>query len=239
MKPPKLEAEVDDAGELPPPIRIPFLARRPLDGPLSKRPRILGHNGVTYKVVQPSGSMARFTPGYRGHIKIREQGEGRMTVADLNLNKVHSINTIAGLPVTLRPTSSTILPNDVRDRLIADGLTKHQGGGSRPIVPRVNSIVSSPLPSSTKSYFQIYRKDYKNPPTPLPADDGTHVLCHLCDNRIMCTRLSNLTNHVRRHSAAKQYQCAHCTYQHNEQAKVSAFLLYISHEPQPSPIPKT
>uniref|UniRef100_A0A915DK23 C2H2-type domain-containing protein n=1 Tax=Ditylenchus dipsaci TaxID=166011 RepID=A0A915DK23_9BILA len=36
----------------------------------------------------------------------------------------------------------------------------------------------------------------------------------------MSTRLSNLTNHVRRHAAMKQYQCKHCSYSHNEMAKV-------------------
>ena len=40
-------------------------------------------------------------------------------------------------------------------------------------------------------------------------------------------RLSNLTNHVRRHAKLKQFQCVHCNYEHNEIFKVRAFLSFL------------
>ncbi|CAB3404603.1 unnamed protein product [Caenorhabditis bovis] len=49
---------------------------------------------------------------------------------------------------------------------------------------------------------------------------GELVTCKLCESRIMATRYSNLSNHVRRHATLKQYQCPLCPYQNNEQAKV-------------------
>ncbi|GMT02483.1 hypothetical protein PENTCL1PPCAC_24657, partial [Pristionchus entomophagus] len=51
-------------------------------------------------------------------------------------------------------------------------------------------------------------------------NEDVYVKCRLCENRIMNTRLSNLTNHVRRHAKLKQFQCAHCSYEHNEIFKV-------------------
>ena len=51
---------------------------------------------------------------------------------------------------------------------------------------------------------------------------SAYSTCQLCQNKIMASRLSNLTNHVRRHAVMKQYKCRHCDYGHNEQAKVGA-----------------
>jgi len=52
----------------------------------------------------------------------------------------------------------------------------------------------------------------------------TYSKCQICKNKIMSTRLSNLINHVKRHAVLKQYQCPHCQYGHNEQAKVGLIL---------------
>ncbi|TMS35979.1 hypothetical protein L596_003255 [Steinernema carpocapsae] len=51
-------------------------------------------------------------------------------------------------------------------------------------------------------------------------DSQLYAECRLCKNRIMASRLSNLSNHVRRHAALKQFRCVHCFYAHNEMAKV-------------------
>jgi hypothetical protein len=53
-----------------------------------------------------------------------------------------------------------------------------------------------------------------------PHKTNTRATCQLCNNSIMATRLSNLTNHVRRHATLKQFQCRRCDYMHNEMAKV-------------------
>lgn len=51
-------------------------------------------------------------------------------------------------------------------------------------------------------------------------DPNLYAVCQLCQNKIMSSRLSNLTNHVRRHASLKQFQCVYCVYTHNEMAKV-------------------
>lgn len=51
-------------------------------------------------------------------------------------------------------------------------------------------------------------------------DPTLYAICQLCQNKIMSSRLSNLTNHVRRHASLKQFQCVYCIYTHNEMAKV-------------------
>ncbi|KAI1730167.1 transcription factor lir-3 [Ditylenchus destructor] len=61
------------------------------------------------------------------------------------------------------------------------------------------------------------------------TDEPIYATCQLCQNKIMSTRLSNLTNHVRRHASMKQYQCKHCSYSHNEMAKVR---LHMQHNHQ-------
>lgn len=97
----------------------------------------------------------------------------------------------------------------------------------------------SPAPSSSNSIHGLV-------PSPIPFvarprgsrtianDDPTlYAVCQLCQNKIMSSRLSNLTNHVRRHASLKQFQCIYCIYTHNEMAKVSylssfsfSFILY-------------
>lgn len=65
------------------------------------------------------------------------------------------------------------------------------------------------------------------PNTTIDEEGIVYATCQLCHNRIMSSRLSNLTNHVRRHAAMKQYQCPYCSYCHNEMAKVVFFVLII------------
>lgn len=69
------------------------------------------------------------------------------------------------------------------------------------------------------------------------CDDPTvYASCKLCSNKIMSSRLSNLTNHVRRHAALKQYQCCHCGYSHNEMAKVRLHMQHNHHDFESSPV---
>lgn len=49
---------------------------------------------------------------------------------------------------------------------------------------------------------------------------NVYYTCTICNNKILGTRVSNLQNHVRRHSTLKQFQCCYCDYAHNEIAKV-------------------
>ncbi len=63
-------------------------------------------------------------------------------------------------------------------------------------------------------------------PTDDPSTGIVYANCRLCQNKIMASRLSNLTNHVRRHASLKQFQCCYCEYTHNEMAKVSDELQY-------------
>jgi hypothetical protein len=78
-------------------------------------------------------------------------------------------------------------------------------------------------------------------------DPSVYAHCRLCQNKIMASRLSNLTNHVRRHASLKQFQCNihlslqpimkrnnlalagnYCDYTHNEMAKASLVLFAIN-----------
>lgn len=66
----------------------------------------------------------------------------------------------------------------------------------------------------------------------LPDEESSkYMMCKLCNSKIMISRYSNLANHVKRHSSVKQYQCAYCGYQNNEQAKVR---LHMSSQHQDS-----
>lgn len=59
-------------------------------------------------------------------------------------------------------------------------------------------------------------------------DPSMFAVCHLCQNKIMSSRFSNLTNHVRRHATLKQFRCLHCPYTHNEMAKVRLFFHFLA-----------
>uniref|UniRef100_A0A914YEH4 C2H2-type domain-containing protein n=1 Tax=Panagrolaimus superbus TaxID=310955 RepID=A0A914YEH4_9BILA len=67
-------------------------------------------------------------------------------------------------------------------------------------------------------------------------DPSIYAACKLCSNKIMSSRLSNLTNHVRRHASLKQYQCCHCGYSHNEMAKVRLHMQHNHQDYDSSPI---
>lgn len=67
-------------------------------------------------------------------------------------------------------------------------------------------------------------------------DPSLYVACRLCKNKIMGSRISNLTNHVRRHSSMKQFQCCYCDYTHNEMAKVRLHMLHNHKDKDSQPI---
>lgn len=67
-------------------------------------------------------------------------------------------------------------------------------------------------------------------------DPSMFVVCRLCKNRIMGSRISNLTNHVRRHSTLKQFQCCYCDYTHNEMAKVRLHMLHNHKDKDSQPV---
>uniref|UniRef100_A0A915ID74 C2H2-type domain-containing protein n=1 Tax=Romanomermis culicivorax TaxID=13658 RepID=A0A915ID74_ROMCU len=67
-------------------------------------------------------------------------------------------------------------------------------------------------------------------------DPSLYVTCRLCKNKIMGSRISNLTNHVRRHSSLKQFQCCYCEYTHNEMAKVRLHMLHNHKDKDSQPI---
>ena len=141
MKPPKLEAEGDlsQSNQLAP--KTPIFRRvvhikRSGQEPMAKRPRILG-NGVSYRIYSPSNStMSR--PRYPSATRILDSEELTKVVQALNHNSVNMVN---GIPVQLRPTSSTNLSNEEKNRLIAETLQR-QKELKKPPVERVNSVVS-------------------------------------------------------------------------------------------------
>ncbi|VDM42953.1 unnamed protein product [Toxocara canis] len=94
-----------------------------------------------------------------------------------------------------------------------------------------SSAEHSPAPSSSTPVHALVPATAIPSPIPFVArprgsrapttDDPTlYAVCQLCQNKIMSSRLSNLTNHVRRHASLKQFQCVYCVYTHNEMAKV-------------------
>uniref|UniRef100_A0A7E4VRC1 C2H2-type domain-containing protein n=1 Tax=Panagrellus redivivus TaxID=6233 RepID=A0A7E4VRC1_PANRE len=104
--------------------------------------------------------------------------------------------------------------------------------------------------TTTNSHDSPSPADTATIPSPLPFvarprgaraqltnDDPTvYASCKLCSNKIMSSRLSNLTNHVRRHAALKQYQCCHCSYSHNEMAKVRLHMQHNHKDGDSTPI---
>ncbi|CAJ0581528.1 unnamed protein product, partial [Mesorhabditis spiculigera] len=86
-------------------------------------------------------------------------------------------------------------------------------GSSSPELATDQSTVAASFPIKPRTNTKL------NPNAPT-------IKCALCDNMIMATRLSNLTNHVRRHAFLKQYSCIYCEYNHNEMAKVRLHMLH-------------
>ncbi|CAD6196608.1 unnamed protein product [Caenorhabditis auriculariae] len=80
-----------------------------------------------------------------------------------------------------------------------------------------NHLVSNLFRTEAQQERKIQTKNLKRN---CNLDHGDCIVCKLCDSKIMVSRYSNLTNHVRRHASVKQYQCQYCVYQNNEQAKV-------------------
>lgn len=89
-----------------------------------------------------------------------------------------------------------------------------------------SSKSSTPNIASGPVNLNARQRGLRNAGSSVTEEPIQYANCQLCNNRIMSSRLSNLTNHVRRHAALKQYQCAHCSYSHNEMAKVLNLGIY-------------
>lgn len=94
------------------------------------------------------------------------------------------------------------------------------------------SIVQSALSTATNT--QLRQRGQRG--GGFADDPSLYVTCRLCKNRIMGSRISNLTNHVRRHSSLKQFQCCYCEYTHNEMAKVRLHMLHNHKDKDSQPI---
>uniref|UniRef100_A0AC34Q2C8 C2H2-type domain-containing protein n=1 Tax=Panagrolaimus sp. JU765 TaxID=591449 RepID=A0AC34Q2C8_9BILA len=93
--------------------------------------------------------------------------------------------------------------------------------------PEVNTAIPSPIPFVARPRGSRMQNN---------DDPALYASCRLCSNKIMSSRLSNLTNHVRRHAALKQYQCRHCGYSHNEMAKVRLHMQHNHQDFESSPV---
>ncbi|KAH7713937.1 zinc finger protein [Aphelenchoides avenae] len=114
-----------------------------------------------------------------------------------------------------------------------ESVTEKSSGGTGTIAAAMSSISEAAVPL-TSSTPNTTNGGTPTVPSPYPfvarprgsrsagtvEDSSIYTACNLCQNKIMSSRLSNLTNHVRRHASLKQYQCRHCVYSHNEISKV-------------------
>uniref|UniRef100_A0A183BWJ7 C2H2-type domain-containing protein n=1 Tax=Globodera pallida TaxID=36090 RepID=A0A183BWJ7_GLOPA len=107
--------------------------------------------------------------------------------------------------------------------IVEDG---HAGG----LLPALSATSPASSSSSTVANGGVTAPISMPASTPVTGKKNDEfAVCLLCNNRIMSSRLSNLTNHVRRHASLKQYRCCHCHYSHNEMAKVR---LHMAHNHQ-------
>ncbi|EJD75776.1 hypothetical protein LOAG_17140 [Loa loa] len=118
------------------------------------------------------------------------------------------------------------------DRSFADSVISSDDNNSQLLITDDHHITHpSPAPSSSNSIHGLATSTAIPSPIPFVArprgsraiandDPSLYAICQLCQNKIMSSRLSNLTNHVRRHASLKQFQCVYCIYTHNEMAKV-------------------
>lgn len=110
-------------------------------------------------------------------------------------------------------------------------------------------LADQPVSSSSTNSLAPSSEDTTTVASPIPFvarprgsrmqvsdDPSVYAACKLCSNKIMSSRLSNLTNHVRRHASLKQYQCCHCAYSHNEMAKVRLHMQHNHQDYESSPI---
>lgn len=104
---------------------------------------------------------------------------------------------------------------------------EHRASSSSTTSPDTQTAIPSPIPFVARPRGSRMQN----------SDDPTvYASCKLCSNKIMSSRLSNLTNHVRRHAALKQYQCCHCGYSHNEMAKVRLHMQHNHSDFESSPV---
>ena len=104
---------------------------------------------------------------------------------------------------------------------------EHRASSSSTTSPETQTAIPSPIPFVARPRGSRMQN----------SDDPTvYASCKLCSNKIMSSRLSNLTNHVRRHAALKQYQCCHCGYSHNEMAKVRLHMQHNHSDFESSPV---
>ncbi|RCN39262.1 hypothetical protein ANCCAN_14790 [Ancylostoma caninum] len=86
------------------------------------------------------------------------------------------------------------------------------------------SVNGSTTDDSDNEYITI---EPVNKPRARPNPAGNCVNCLLCKNTIMVSRMTNLSNHALRHAVVKKFRCAHCTFQHNEHAKIRAHMISV------------
>lgn len=118
---------------------------------------------------------------------------------------------------------------------VQDSVISSDDSSSHLLITDDHTTHPSPAPSSSNSTHGLAISAAIPSPIPFIArprgsraivndDPSLYAVCQLCQNKIMSSRLSNLTNHVRRHASLKQFQCVYCVYTHNEMAKVSSSL---------------
>ncbi|MCP9265366.1 hypothetical protein DINM_020642 [Dirofilaria immitis] len=146
---------------------------------------------------------------------------------------VNEIRENAFLPVLNTTTTAPVpdlthFPNTVA---VQDSVISSDDNSSQLLIADDNTAHPSPAPSSSNSIHGLATSTAIPSPIPFVArprgsrtiandDPSLYAVCQLCQNKIMSSRLSNLTNHVRRHASLKQFQCVYCIYTHNEMAKV-------------------
>ncbi|VDK44557.1 unnamed protein product [Anisakis simplex] len=147
---------------------------------------------------------------------------------------VNEIRENAFLPAVASMRELNELMNGNANLTEEDALAAVQDTNSVLLATAPNNAEHSPAPSSsTPVHCLASASSTGNIPSPIPFvarprgsravtvdDPNLYAVCQLCQNKIMASRLSNLTNHVRRHASLKQFQCIYCVYTHNEMAKV-------------------
>lgn len=146
---------------------------------------------------------------------------------------MNEIRENAFLPV-LSSTAAPVPDLSQFSNAVQESVVSSDEAGGTLIIADEHNSHPSPAPSSSTSIQGLGPSAAIPSPIPFVArprgsravandDPALYAVCQLCQNKIMSSRLSNLTNHVRRHASLKQFQCVYCIYTHNEMAKVSSF----------------
>uniref|UniRef100_A0A914HGP0 C2H2-type domain-containing protein n=1 Tax=Globodera rostochiensis TaxID=31243 RepID=A0A914HGP0_GLORO len=145
----------------------------------------------------------------------------RPTSAKAPLGRASS--SAASHPQHPPPSQTRVYINGNGGGIVEDG---HAGG----LLPALSATSPASSSSSTAANGGVTAAMSMPASAPVTGKKNDEfAVCLLCNNRIMSSRLSNLTNHVRRHASLKQYRCCHCHYSHNEMAKVR---LHMAHNHQ-------